>query len=59
MPIYEYKCSVCGNTKEVITNLNISLKLATNCIKCDIPMEKQFSKFETRHSSDTIRSSKR
>lgn len=47
MPIFEYKCSKCGNLSEFLENSNSPL--ARKCVHCGSEkLEKQFSTFSAR-----------
>ena len=43
MPLYEFKCPICKNTDELISNCSDSV-MFLNCDKCKCEMERQISK---------------
>ena len=44
MPIYEFKCSLCGNTKDVLLGFDAEKKDYPVCTECRKPMRKLISK---------------
>lgn len=40
MPLYDFRCSDCGNETEVLRN---SLAEVVSCVQCGSPMERRFS----------------
>jgi putative FmdB family regulatory protein len=57
MAIFEYKCDNCNKIFEKIILNNTSI-MTIPCLECNNEAKKIFSVFQTRHSSDTIRSKK-
>ncbi len=52
MPIFEYKCKNCDL---IIEKVLLTNKQIIKCPNCNSNSNKIYSKFETRHSSDSIR----
>jgi putative FmdB family regulatory protein len=43
MPLYDYKCSVCGHGKEVMLRLAELDRAVVQCVHCNFPMNRQVS----------------
>ncbi len=57
MPLYEYKCEICGEVFETLVSLS-KINDPVECVKCgSIETKKLFSSFSTSSSSKSISNS--